>query len=62
MHITLTSDEVAQWLKIPPATLRFWRYRGTGPRYWYAGRRVVYSQADVEQWIDEQRAKSVPTK
>ena len=47
-------------LRISPATLRYWRYRGVGPRSWKAGRHTLYDRKDVERWVDEQRAKSIP--
>ena len=50
----LTIDEVAELLHTPVATLRFWRYRGTGPRSFKAGRRVMYRKADVAAWVDAQ--------
>jgi DNA-binding transcriptional MerR regulator len=49
-------------LRVSPATLRYWKYRGVGPRSWKAGRHTLYDAEDVEQWIDEQRAKSVPAR
>ena len=60
MDENLTPDEVAEMLRISPATLRYWRYRGVGPRSWKAGRHTLYDRKDVERWVDEQRAKSIP--
>lgn len=50
----MTLDEVATEFKISPATLRYWRHQGTGPKSFKLGRRVRYRRADVEQWIQEQ--------
>lgn len=49
----MTTSEVAEMLRTAEATLRFWRYEGTGPRSARLGRRVVYRRADVEQWLNE---------
>ena len=34
------------------STLRFWRHKGTGPRYFKRGNRILYRGADVNSWID----------
>lgn len=52
----MTTGEVAELLRTPPETLRFWRHIGKGPRSWKPGRIVLYDRADVMQWIAEQRA------
>ncbi|MGH3601092.1 MAG: helix-turn-helix transcriptional regulator [Pseudonocardiaceae bacterium] len=53
----LTLNEVATMLRTPPATLRFWRHEGTGPRSFKIGRRVMYREADVTAWLDQQYAR-----
>ncbi len=50
----LRISEVAEWLRTPEATLRFWRTKGTGPPSFKMGRRVVYLRADVEAWLQKQ--------
>lgn len=53
----LNTNEVADLLKIPPATLRYWRHTGTGPKSFKVGpKRVMYRRADVEAWIEAQYA------
>jgi predicted DNA-binding transcriptional regulator AlpA len=53
----LTSAEVAQLIRVPQATLRYWRYIGIGPKSFKMGpRRVLYREADVLTWVDEQMA------
>lgn len=47
-------SEVAEFLRVPPGTLRMWRYRGTGPRWSRVGRHIRYRWADVESWLDQQ--------
>jgi DNA-binding transcriptional MerR regulator len=54
MSPLLTMDEVAERLRSPISTLRFWRHSGTGPASFKVGRRVVYREADVLAWLDEQ--------
>lgn len=54
MQKLLRLAEVTELTGIPEATLRFWRYEGTGPKSAKLGRRVVYREADVLDWIDAQ--------
>lgn len=54
-HELLTINEVADLLRIPPATVRYWRNIHYGPRSFRIGRHVRYRQADVSTWIDTQR-------
>lgn len=51
----LTIEEVAELLRMPVATLRYWRVLGTGPRGFIIGRRLRYVRADVFRWLVEQR-------
>ena len=48
----LTITEVADLLRAPVATLRYWRHLGTGPRSFRLGRRVLYRRDDLDLWID----------
>ncbi len=54
MSDLLTLDEVAQLYRTPPATLRYWRHQGSGPKSFKLGRRVMYRKADVEAWLAAQ--------
>lgn len=54
----LTTDEVADVLRTPPETLRWWRHVGSGPRSFKVGRRVLYALEDVEAYIAEARRAS----
>ena len=38
----LTMQEVANVVRVPVATLRYWRHLGTGPRSFRIGRSVRY--------------------
>lgn len=51
----LTIEEVAELLRMPVASLRYWRVLGTGPRGFIIGRRLRYWRQDVMDWLDEQR-------
>jgi excisionase family DNA binding protein len=54
----LTIGEAAELLRAPVATLRYWRHRGTGPRSFRLGRRVLYRRDDLRAYIDSQRRQS----
>jgi excisionase family DNA binding protein len=47
----MTSDETAGYLRIPTETLRYWGWKGDGPRSVRVGRRRLYRRSDVEAWI-----------
>jgi excisionase family DNA binding protein len=50
-----TLAEVAELLRVPPATLRYWRHLGSGPRSFRVGRHVRYYRTDVADWLRTQR-------
>lgn len=51
----MTTNEVADYLKIPDATLRFYRHKGIGPKsFRLGGRRVMYRRQDVDAWLMDQ--------
>ena len=50
----MTIKEVATLVRVPDATLRYWRHLGTGPRGFRIGRSVRYWRNDVVHWLDEQ--------
>jgi len=56
----LSIDEVAALVRAPVATLRYWRYLGTGPRSFRVGRAVRYWRGDVLAWLQEQTIHSGP--
>jgi excisionase family DNA binding protein len=47
----MTTQEVAELLRRPVETLRYWRWRGEGPPSFKIGRKVLYDRKDVEAWI-----------
>jgi hypothetical protein len=55
----LNTQQAAEWLGLPPATLRWYRHRGDrGPCSYQLGSRIFYDMSDLEQWEQEQKAKS----
>lgn len=50
----LTLSEVAELTRLPEATLRWFRHCGKGPKSGKLGRRVMYRESDVTEWIDSQ--------
>lgn len=61
MNDLLTLVEVATRLRVPEATLRYWRTRGEGPKGFKVGRRVVYRVDAVERWVSEREAAAAKT-
>ena len=47
----MTSQEVADFLQVPVATVHLWRAQKTGPRGYRVGRHVRYRREDVETWL-----------
>ena len=50
----LTIGEVADIVRVPVATLRYWRHLGTGPRSFRIGRGVRYWRSEVSAWLHGQ--------
>jgi hypothetical protein len=56
-RVEMTPDErmnvpnAARYLGRPPSTLKFWRYRDSGPRFVRVGRGVFYFKADLDAFI-----------
>jgi DNA-binding transcriptional MerR regulator len=48
--------EVSEKTRVPEATLRYWRHLGKGPKSFRNGKRVMYLEADVDAWLEEQRS------
>jgi excisionase family DNA binding protein len=56
----LTLHEVAELLRVPDATLRYWRHCKTGPNSYKIGRHVRYRRQDVHAWLHGQRSVGSP--
>ena len=50
----LTIAEVADVVRVPVATLRYWRHLGTGPHSFRIGRGVRYWHNEVTTWLQSQ--------
>lgn len=48
----LTTQNVADYLGVPVATIYQWKYLGTGPRAIRVGRHLRFRPGDVESWLD----------
>lgn len=56
-HAFMTTSEVADFLRTPSETVRYWRHVGVGPKsFKVGGRRVLYAREDVVAWIEAARA------
>ncbi len=56
----LTLEEVAEILKTPINTLRWWRQEGVGPAYFHIGRRLYITVGDLRAFIRQQRLAVQP--
>ncbi len=54
----LRPDEAALYLHVSKSSLAKWRVYGTGPAFTKAGRVVLYAQADLDQWLTDNRRRS----
>jgi predicted DNA-binding transcriptional regulator AlpA len=50
----LSMAEVAALVRVPVATLRYWRHLGTGPHSFRIGRSVRYWRTEVLLWLEDQ--------
>jgi len=50
----LTIAEVADVIRVPVATLRYWRHFGSGPNSFRIGRSVRYWRSEVLHWREKQ--------
>lgn len=49
-HSYLTPAEAADHYRTTEDTLRYWRYKGKGPKFIRAGARVLYPRAEIERY------------
>jgi excisionase family DNA binding protein len=54
----LTAAEAAAYLRVPPETMRQWRYKGTGPTHAKVGRHVRYRRAALDRWLKEREQEA----
>lgn len=53
----LTASEAAEFLKVKPSTMYYWRSRGIGPEYAKIARKVVYSLSDLMKFHETKKHK-----
>jgi hypothetical protein len=53
----LSQTELSRRWHLSTRTLEQWRWKKTGPQYWKAGRRVLYSLDDIEAYEAAQRRR-----
>lgn len=56
----LTLDEVAEILRTPVNTVRWWRQLGAGPDFFKIGRRLYTTVGELRRFIRDQRLASRP--
>ena len=50
----MRTAEAAAYLGFTPGTLRFWRHRNEGPKWFRLGQKIVmYRVEDLDKWIAE---------
>lgn len=54
----ITIEEFADQARSTVDTVRFWRKTGYGPKGFRMGKRVLFAQSDVDQWIAALRQES----
>ncbi len=55
MQILFRAHELARRLGVSVRSLERWRAEGTGPAYTRAGGIILYSEADVTEWLARNR-------
>lgn len=53
-------EEAAAFLRVPVATMRYWRYCGDGPHSFKVGRHVRYWHTELILWRAEQGRRPDP--
>lgn len=56
----MSIKEVAALVRVPEATLRYWRHRNSGPRSFRIGRSVRYWRSEVALWLEIQSEDPQP--
>ena len=54
----ITEQEVGDILGVVQATLKLWRVKGSGPRYFKIGGRILYRRDDLDAFIERQARRS----
>ena len=56
----LDDRDLARWIRVSVATLRYWRSEGKGPRYRKVGQLVRYAPSDVTDWLNSRPSGGEP--
>jgi len=56
----LTTEQVAGFLRFKTQTVRKWRARQAGPKFYRIGRAVRYKPEDVCEWLEQESARIEP--
>ena len=54
----LTLAETATIVRVPEATLRYWRHLGEGPHSFRIGRAVRYWRSEVFAWLEAESERN----
>ncbi len=53
----MSTEEVAEYLKVPITSLYAWRGKGIGPKASSVGRHLRFRRADVDAWLEAQSGR-----
>ena len=54
----LATPAASKYLGVSAAAMRYWRANGEGPRFFYAGERLVrYRRRDLDEWVESRLSK-----
>jgi predicted DNA-binding transcriptional regulator AlpA len=57
----LTPPQAARYVGVSEAVLRLWRSRGSGPRHFKAGPKLIrYRRCDLDAWIESRLSEPRP--
>jgi hypothetical protein len=57
--LRLKIEQASKHVDVPVGTLRCLRVKNEGPRSYVLGRRLWYDVADLDAWVEQQKAQSV---
>ena len=57
-HELMTTDEVAEYFRVNPSTVRRWRLDGVGPRFVKIGSVYRYPRELLDLWVSARVAQS----
>jgi len=56
---SMTAKQASRYIGIAESTLRLWRARATGPRFFKAGKLIRYRVVDVNDWIESKLSEPI---